>query len=486
MTTKYDVFLSHNSRDKAAVVALAEWLRDEMGLRVFLDAWELIPGEDWIEALEVAIKASATIAVFIGPSGIGGWHGREKKLALRAVALADEQERRVIPALLPGADQEEVTGFLGLRTWVDLAAGDGPTRLVAGIKGLAPSRVSVPSPIKLRERLRATYASVESTGAEPEPAPPSGSTERRLLAAHQRQERTAGNRASSSPIHPHSPRQWKAVPKLTTIFAAGPRTAVQALARAFELPEMTEAEGKRPDAHRARAKRVAGVIDQLGVGPSAAATLVEHCTAALLDVDDNHPDDSRAASSLVCDLVFEWLPRRCGDGTQLQQIDRSSIENACSDFLVQSAAPLATEIHVAGAENRKLGVKPSDKRTKIPYELPFQMALPPTLHSDIAGSEDIVASVADEIAAQLPVEFHEHATREHRRARAAAHLRASRRFRQGSYLVNEGAVLSDEEQTELKKIYRALRIVNLTGDTPKQESLVTEMLQHFVKRLQQT
>jgi hypothetical protein len=41
----YDVFLSHNSKDKPRVRKLAEDLRDA-GLRVWFDEWVLKPGDD--------------------------------------------------------------------------------------------------------------------------------------------------------------------------------------------------------------------------------------------------------------------------------------------------------------------------------------------------------------------------------------------------------------------------------------------------------
>ncbi len=40
----YDVFLSHSSKDKPVVRAVAERLRAD-GLRVWFDAWELRPGD---------------------------------------------------------------------------------------------------------------------------------------------------------------------------------------------------------------------------------------------------------------------------------------------------------------------------------------------------------------------------------------------------------------------------------------------------------
>lgn len=138
--TIFDVFLSHNNDDKLAVELIAGRLRMEAGLNPFLDKWHLVPGVSWQEALEDALRDSATVAVFVGPSGISPWHNEELRAALdRAVRTRDEY--RVIPVLLPEADPKAVSGFLAGRTWVDFRAGldDGEAfqRLVAGIKGEA-------------------------------------------------------------------------------------------------------------------------------------------------------------------------------------------------------------------------------------------------------------------------------------------------------------------------------------------------------------
>jgi hypothetical protein len=70
---KYDVFLSHNGKDKPAVEHIARLLRDTYELKVWLDKWNLVPGEAWQEALEDALDECQTFAVFLGPSGIGPW-----------------------------------------------------------------------------------------------------------------------------------------------------------------------------------------------------------------------------------------------------------------------------------------------------------------------------------------------------------------------------------------------------------------------------
>jgi len=68
----YDVFLSHSSSDKPVVEKLAVKL-EQAGCRPFLDKWHLVPGKPWQEALEAAIRQSATCVIFLGPSGLGAW-----------------------------------------------------------------------------------------------------------------------------------------------------------------------------------------------------------------------------------------------------------------------------------------------------------------------------------------------------------------------------------------------------------------------------
>ena len=133
----YDVFLSHNSEDKPAVETIANRLEDE-GISPYLDIWHLTPGKLWLRELADALEESACVAVFFGPSGLGAWHHQEMQIALNKAARTQDNFR-LIPVLLPGADKSQVDSFLQLRTWVDfsdalvdeLAFG----RLLSAIKG---------------------------------------------------------------------------------------------------------------------------------------------------------------------------------------------------------------------------------------------------------------------------------------------------------------------------------------------------------------
>lgn len=145
-STEYQVFLSHNSKDKPAVQWLAERLEDEANLRVFLDVWELVPGTPWQENLEQALEQSQTVAVFLGPHGISSWLNKEMRDAINR--QASNPNRRVIPVILPGPNMEsvDIPNFLSQTTWVDFRNGlDDPNalrRLISGITGEAPGRGS--------------------------------------------------------------------------------------------------------------------------------------------------------------------------------------------------------------------------------------------------------------------------------------------------------------------------------------------------------
>ncbi|MEA2623690.1 MAG: hypothetical protein QOH61_2600 [Chloroflexota bacterium] len=139
----FDVFLSHNGKDKPAVTRLAEKLRRN-GMRPWLDAWELTPGGRWQEELHAGLQASKSCAYFIGPYGEGDW-AREELEAARSRAATD-RSFRLFPVLLPGVpdpfDRTTLPPFLGGRTWVDYRAGledgDAFQALINATKGVAP------------------------------------------------------------------------------------------------------------------------------------------------------------------------------------------------------------------------------------------------------------------------------------------------------------------------------------------------------------
>jgi formylglycine-generating enzyme required for sulfatase activity len=166
MPDEYDVFLSHSSADVAMVEEIAGRLQEEAELVPFLEKWDLIPGESWVPALERALTISKTVAVFFGQQPMEAWNAEAKQLGL--ILSAQKREKRVIPVLLPGARERDIDGFLGLRTWVDLAEEDGFARLIAGIIGQAPRPTSDPK----QDRRGATARKTRSRRTLVSPRPP--------------------------------------------------------------------------------------------------------------------------------------------------------------------------------------------------------------------------------------------------------------------------------------------------------------------------
>jgi hypothetical protein len=143
MTFPYNVFLSHNSKDKPAVEAIATLLQQKYQLKCWLDKWNLVPGEPWQEALEEALDQCETVAVFVGPQGISPWENEEMRSALEA--RVHDKTRRVVPVLLPGAPDSrdlKLPRFLARLTWVDFRGGlhdeEALYRLCWGITGSKP------------------------------------------------------------------------------------------------------------------------------------------------------------------------------------------------------------------------------------------------------------------------------------------------------------------------------------------------------------
>jgi hypothetical protein len=97
-----DAFLSYNRADAEAVERVAAELRAS-GLEPCLDAWSLMPGASWPDALERQLAECLSFVAFVGPSGSGAWQKREIQFALDR--QADDPDFPVIPALLPGADE---------------------------------------------------------------------------------------------------------------------------------------------------------------------------------------------------------------------------------------------------------------------------------------------------------------------------------------------------------------------------------------------
>ncbi|MHC4474541.1 MAG: TIR domain-containing protein [Planctomycetota bacterium] len=137
---RFDVFLSHHSKDKAAVEKIAKRLL-KVGLRPWLDKWNLSPGDTVSDALEKAIKRIPCAMLCFGPADVGKWHIMEIRAYVEKWASGDA---RMIPVILPGVDEApDLPLFVRQTLWVDMRdwekdESDGFYRLVCGILRRAP------------------------------------------------------------------------------------------------------------------------------------------------------------------------------------------------------------------------------------------------------------------------------------------------------------------------------------------------------------
>jgi len=98
----FDVFLSHNSKDKGRVRRLAERLRGA-GVRVWFDEWVIRPGDDIYLSVERGLEAAQTLVLCLSPAALGSeWVGLERSTVL--FRDPSNANRRFIPLLLADCD----------------------------------------------------------------------------------------------------------------------------------------------------------------------------------------------------------------------------------------------------------------------------------------------------------------------------------------------------------------------------------------------
>jgi small GTP-binding protein len=113
----YDVFLSHSRKDMATVLDLAGRLRKD-GLRVWLDAWEILPGDNIPAKIEEGLESSRLLLLCMSGNAFGSdWAVLESQTFRFRDPL--NKERRFIPLRL---DNAEPVGSLAQFSYVDWRA----------------------------------------------------------------------------------------------------------------------------------------------------------------------------------------------------------------------------------------------------------------------------------------------------------------------------------------------------------------------------
>ena len=103
----YDVFLSHSSKDKKIVLELAERLRND-GVKVWLDTWEIKPGDSIPSKIEKGLEQSRVLVLCMSANAFGSdWAQLESGTFRFRDPL--NKERRFLPIRL---DEAPIKGTL--------------------------------------------------------------------------------------------------------------------------------------------------------------------------------------------------------------------------------------------------------------------------------------------------------------------------------------------------------------------------------------
>jgi hypothetical protein len=147
-----DLFLCHSSVDKEWTMALGERIeREDWGgrkLTVFLDAWDIEPGDNILDRLNRGLQLSRHVALVLSPEMVASdWCGLE----LTSVLAQDpmNRQRRIVPLLLRDRDLRtgeriDLPPILRPFNYIDFRSEKeflrGYARLVARVRGEAPPR----------------------------------------------------------------------------------------------------------------------------------------------------------------------------------------------------------------------------------------------------------------------------------------------------------------------------------------------------------
>lgn len=117
---QHDVFLAHNSKDKADILKIKSILEDDFKLKAWIDIDEIQPGASINQQIEYAIPRCRTIAIFFGGNDLGRWQVGEIAVAM---ARCFEQQTTVIPVLLPSfRDISQLPLFIRTFRWVQFSS----------------------------------------------------------------------------------------------------------------------------------------------------------------------------------------------------------------------------------------------------------------------------------------------------------------------------------------------------------------------------
>jgi sugar/nucleoside kinase (ribokinase family) len=129
---KLRIFLCHASEDKNSALTLYDRLRNDQ-FEPWLDAKDLLPGQDWDAQIRKAVGLSDVVIVCLSHQSIGKT-GYVQKEIVRALDTAQEKPEETIFIIPARLEECEVPSRLRNLHWVDLFSDDGYGRLVLALR----------------------------------------------------------------------------------------------------------------------------------------------------------------------------------------------------------------------------------------------------------------------------------------------------------------------------------------------------------------
>ncbi|MEJ0023705.1 MAG: TIR domain-containing protein [Alphaproteobacteria bacterium] len=133
------VFVSYASEDAASARAVADGLR-ALGLTVWMAPDSILPGQDYAGAIVAGVRDADGLCVLVSPAANASKH------VMREVALADTENKRIIPVRLSPVEPSDALGYyLHLPQWVEYHR-DGAAALTAVAAVLGGGAIPTPTP----------------------------------------------------------------------------------------------------------------------------------------------------------------------------------------------------------------------------------------------------------------------------------------------------------------------------------------------------
>lgn len=149
---EYDVFLSYSSKDKGKVHDLAERLKQD-GLRVWLEAWAIRPGDSIPLKIQQGLEQSRVLLMCMSPAYFASDWGRMEHLTL-LFRDPTNAERRFIPILIAECHPPDIIAQFARIDWRE-AVKEAYAEMLAACRDVKPeniqAKVKPPTSILARE-----------------------------------------------------------------------------------------------------------------------------------------------------------------------------------------------------------------------------------------------------------------------------------------------------------------------------------------------